>query len=302
MDTLNIPTEPKSVLKGHKGPIYTVKYNTDGGYCMTGSQDKTINLYNPHKGILIKAYTGAHNYEVTDVAISADNGRFGSVGGDKYVILWDVATGNTIRKFYGHNAKVNCVAWNKDCTVLVTGSYDSTIRFWDMRSQTNKELQVCKNFKDSVTRVIVHEEYVFTSSMDGHIRTFDIRMGEILVDNMKQAIGDIALSNDKKCILASCFDSKIRMVSREDGEILNEYTGHKTESYVTGCRFSWDDSLILSGSEDGIIYIYDVLTGKPKLRLKNHLRAISALDMAPKKDTFASASFDGTVTIWTKKI
>ena len=138
------------------------------------------------------------------------------------------------------------------------------------------------------------------------------------------------MSNDKKCVIASCFDSKIRMVSRDDGEVLNEYTGHKAESYVIGCKFSWDDSLILSGyylfektlnlklyfrSEDGIIYIYDVLTvrilvegnilkfqkGKPKLRLKNHLRAISALDMAPKKDTFASASFDSTVTIWTKK-
>lgn len=33
-----------------------------------------------------------------------DNGRFASVGGDKYLYLWDVTTGKILRKFVGHNA------------------------------------------------------------------------------------------------------------------------------------------------------------------------------------------------------
>ena len=33
---------------------------------------------------------------------AADNSRFASAGGDKMVYLWDVGTGKTIRKWYGH--------------------------------------------------------------------------------------------------------------------------------------------------------------------------------------------------------
>ena len=72
-------------------------------------QDRTLRLWNPHKGISIKQYSG-HGYEVRDVAVSKDNSKFASVGGDKQVFLWDVGTGQVIRKFRGHESKVNAVS------------------------------------------------------------------------------------------------------------------------------------------------------------------------------------------------
>ncbi len=35
--------------------------------------------------------------------------RFASCGGDRQVFLWDVSTGNIIRKFRGHDAYINTV-------------------------------------------------------------------------------------------------------------------------------------------------------------------------------------------------
>lgn len=72
-------------------------------------QDRTIRLWNPHKGFIIKTYTG-HGYEVRDVSVCSDNSQMASVGGDKQVFLWDVASGQVIRKFRGHEAKVNAVS------------------------------------------------------------------------------------------------------------------------------------------------------------------------------------------------
>jgi WD40 repeat protein len=40
----------------------------NGNYCLSCGQDKSIKLWNPHKGVLIKTYTG-HGYEVLDVAV-----------------------------------------------------------------------------------------------------------------------------------------------------------------------------------------------------------------------------------------
>lgn len=35
----------KSIMKHHKGPVFVVRFSKDGNYCMSGSQDRTINVY-----------------------------------------------------------------------------------------------------------------------------------------------------------------------------------------------------------------------------------------------------------------
>lgn len=64
----------------------------------------------------------------------ASNARFASCGGDRSVFLWDVATQQTIKKFQGHSGKVNAVAFNEDESVLASGSFDTTVRLWDLKS------------------------------------------------------------------------------------------------------------------------------------------------------------------------
>lgn len=63
-----------------------------------------------------------------------DNSRFVSAGSDKAVIYWDVATGQPIRKLRGHASRINCVRFNEDATLAITGSYDSTVRCWDFKA------------------------------------------------------------------------------------------------------------------------------------------------------------------------
>jgi mitogen-activated protein kinase organizer 1 len=71
-------------------------------------QDRTLRLWNPHKGFDIKVYKG-HGYEVRDVSVSTDNSQMASAGGDRQLFLWDVGSGNVIRKFKGHDARINTV-------------------------------------------------------------------------------------------------------------------------------------------------------------------------------------------------
>ena len=66
----------------------------------------------------------AHGYEVLDIAVTEDNARFASVGGDKQVFLWDVATARTLRRWSGHYGRVNCVGFGgEDDSVVISGSY-----------------------------------------------------------------------------------------------------------------------------------------------------------------------------------
>jgi WD40 repeat protein len=50
-----------------------------------------------------------------------DNTKFVSSGGDRSVFLWDVTTGNTIRRISAHLAKINVVEFNADASVMASG-------------------------------------------------------------------------------------------------------------------------------------------------------------------------------------
>ena len=68
---------------------------------------------------MIKSYKNIHNYDVYSLAISKDNSKFISGGGDKNIILTDVIEGKYIRKYTGHTARVNSVAFNQENNVIV---------------------------------------------------------------------------------------------------------------------------------------------------------------------------------------
>ncbi|KAK4991174.1 hypothetical protein LTR66_006602 [Elasticomyces elasticus] len=105
---------PPSSLSASHTPSYRVSihfYDSLLSQILTGSTDRTIRLFNPAPttttptsplspgtGRLIQTYH-AHGYEVLDLAVADDNARFVSVGGDKTVFLWDVATAQTIRRY-----------------------------------------------------------------------------------------------------------------------------------------------------------------------------------------------------------
>jgi len=76
--------------------------------------------YTDTLGTKIKSYE-AHGWEVLDIAVFEDNSKFVSCGGDKTVFLWDVSTGQTIRRFMGHFSRVNTVDFNFDGSVIASG-------------------------------------------------------------------------------------------------------------------------------------------------------------------------------------
>ena len=87
---------------------------------MTGSEDRSVSLYNPSRNLMIKNYKNIHNYDVYSLDISKDNSKFISGGGDKNIILTDVIEGKFIRKYTGHTARVNSITFNPDNNVIVT--------------------------------------------------------------------------------------------------------------------------------------------------------------------------------------
>ncbi len=70
----------------------------------------------------------------------------------------------------------------EDGSVVVSGSYDATVRLWDCKSQTTKPIQVFEEARDSVSSIHVVGHEIVTGSVDGRLRIYDLRMGLMFVD------------------------------------------------------------------------------------------------------------------------
>lgn len=212
-----LPTKSVALTKAHNGPIYTIKFNKSGEYCMTGSEDRNVCLMNPSKNILVKTYKAIHNYAVHSLAISKDNSKFITGGADKLVFLTDVLEGKPIRKYQGHAAAINCVAFNEENNVIISGSYDTTVRFWDNRTNAYAPIDIIKGFKDSVSHLLVNRYEILVSSIDGYLKTYDIRKGEVTEDYFQESIHKFALSNDLNLLAVSCTNNHVYLQEKHLG-------------------------------------------------------------------------------------
>ena len=110
--------------RGHSGNGFrAVTFSKDGQRLASGSDDKTVKIWDTATGQEIRTLPG-HVLRVWSVAFSPDGTRLASVGGDTIIKLWDAASGQEIRTFQGHTQPVRSVAFSPDGTRLVSASAD----------------------------------------------------------------------------------------------------------------------------------------------------------------------------------
>ncbi|ORE20159.1 WD40 repeat-like protein [Rhizopus microsporus] len=274
------PTRLELTLKGHKGPVNDVCYNHSGQYCLSAGRDRSIRLWNPSTGLLLHTYTG-HSRDALAVTASPDNAKIASGGADRSVILWDVGSGEILRRYTAHWERVNSVGFNDQSTVLISASFDATIRLWDLRSMNLQPIQIIEDCKDSVMSVHIRDTEIIAGCADGRLRTYDIRKGELKEDYIGSPITSAKITKDGNCILVSSLDSTVRLMDKSNGKLLNEFKGHKHKEYKIESILSNKDEYAITGSEDGKIYIYDVLEAKVLSTIEAHQGVATTLDYHP---------------------
>jgi WD40 repeat protein len=54
---------------------------------------------------------------------------------DNFVHVWDLATGSEPARLVGHCGSVSSLSFNAERELLVSGSFDTTVRLWDLARQ-----------------------------------------------------------------------------------------------------------------------------------------------------------------------
>ncbi|KAI0315966.1 nuclear mRNA splicing protein [Amylostereum chailletii] len=297
-----LPRSLHQTLSAHKGPVHVVRYAKAGAkYALTGGQDRSIRLWNPALGTEIKSYS-AHGYEVLSISVAHDNAKFASSGGDRSVFIWDVTTGQTIRRISGHLQRINAVEFNQDASIVASGSYDSTVKLWDLRSVNRQPIQALEESRDSIQTLYVGPTSVMSGSVDGHVRTYDLRKGELRSDYIGYPVISVVPTQDLTTYLVMTLDGHIRLMDATSGKLLNDFSGHAHTAYRCRAVFGHGEASIISGDEDGRIWAWDLLDTKPlppNPPPKVHHKVVTWTEHHPSDaGEMLTASADGTVKVW----
>jgi len=165
-----------NTLTGHTHYVKSVAFSSDNLKIVSGSSDDSIKIWNVISGQLLKtldSFTGS----VLSVAFSHDNLRI--VLGSRYnsIKIWDAelgtpsivsSSGNGARLLnilYGHTGPIFAVAFSPDNLRIASGSCDSSIKIWDIRSSqflnTLKKMKTSFHFFEKIfnTHCIVSIKY-----------------------------------------------------------------------------------------------------------------------------------------------
>lgn len=162
---------------------------------------------------------------------------------------------NFVTVLKGHTAPVRAVTGYAN--ILISGSYDSTARVWDLRTGECKWVLEGHTGKIYSCVYDVKRNRCYTGSIDNTLRIWDLNTGEtIAILEGHQILVGLITSSDNVLVSAAA-DSTIRLWDPDTGQARKVFRGHSAAITCVGN----DDYKVLSGSQ-GMLKLWDAQTGE----------------------------------------
>jgi WD40 repeat protein len=287
-------------INEHKSAVNAVAFSPDGRYIVSGGDDKLLLISDRES--LEPLYKHLDNYYPPKaLEVTKANTIFVSAGPDIRLVDFN---NKTLALFKGNTTPVWSIDYAPERNKLAAGSYDYTIKIWDVATQ---EIElILKGHEKSTLPVAFSpdEKYLVSGSLDRTVKVWNAKTGELLktLEIHSDNIYDIEFHPSGKYFASASRDQTIRLWNFETGKVIRTFVGH--DKGIMDIEFLPDGNHLVSASLDGSIRLWQTKTGKMVYTFTGHEGAVNALAVSPDGMLMASGGSDSKVLIWnlSKKI
>ncbi|PYH47089.1 putative wd40 protein [Aspergillus saccharolyticus JOP 1030-1] len=284
-------------LEGHSDSVEVVTFSADGRLLASGSQDKTIKLWDPATGALKHTLEG-HSGLVQSVAFSADGQLLASGSDDTTIKLWNPITSTLKHTLKVHTRAVQSVAFSADGRLLASGSHDTTINLLDPTTGVLTHKLLGRSGLVQSVAFSADGRLLASAFSDRTIKLWDPATGTLKhrLWGHSGLVQSVAFSADSQLLASGSQDKTIKLWDPATGALKHTLQGHS--GLVQSVAFSADGRLLASGSSDTTIRIWDPTTGTIKHTLGSHSSWVRSVAFSADGRLLASGSSDTTIKLW----
>jgi WD40 repeat protein/beta-lactamase regulating signal transducer with metallopeptidase domain len=298
------------LLKGHRGPVGQVVFAPDGSSIATAGKDRTVKLWNlATRRQTARATLKGDLTPVWSVAYSPDGKTLAVADGPPdtpgTVTLWNVATRKVTATLDGHERGVATVAFAPDGRTIASGSWDGTIRIWEIGKPEPRH--VLSDLSGVTELAFSPDGRLLASCGEGDIVTlWDVATGqeESRLDGFRWPVQCVAFSPDGKLLATGggALDNRpgargeVKLWDVADPKVVATLDGHTRG--VLAIAFSPDGKGLATGGLDETIRIWDVASRRQRLMLGGLSNCVQSLAFSRDGQMLAwSGRGDGLVSL-----
>lgn len=236
-------------LEGHQDAVHGVAFDSQGQTLASGSQDKTVKLWDVHSGKLLRSLEG-HDDAIWGVAFDPHGGTLASWSFDNTIKIWEASSGKLLRTLKAHDGYVAGVSFDARGMTLASGGNDRTVKLWDV--QSGRLLNTLKGHRTYVRSVALSPRGAMLVSGDGDdkVIVWDADRGQLLrtLEGHKSTVSSVAFDPQGETLASGSFDNTVKLWEPGRGKLLRTLEGHT--SWISCVAFSPDGRLFASRSNE----------------------------------------------------
>ncbi len=211
---------------------------------------------------------------------------------------WDIATGQTLMEYNGHEKAPLCYELSDDGSRMLTGGADGRVILWDVAS--GDTLHVIKAHREPVfsVRFSHDEKRIMSSSWDATLKIFDLNTGRQVeyFDFENASAYDAIFSANDLYVFTAQLGQTLRVYELDTKKPVRDFIGHT--DVVSTVSLTSDGKKLLSAGWDGSVRLWDVATGLMEKKFIAQGGAVYAAKFSRDEKFIFSGGADRSIKIW----
>ncbi|KAI1000850.1 Periodic tryptophan protein 2 [Podosphaera aphanis] len=243
----------------HSSGVTACELVKNGNVLFTSSLDGSVRAWDLIRYRNFRTFTAPSRLSFSCLAVDPSGEVVCAGSIDSFDIhVWSVQTGQLLDRLAGHEGPVSSLAFAPDGSVVISGSWDHTVRIWSIfnRTQTCEPLQLQTNVLSIAFRP--DSKQIAVSTLDGQLTFWSISQveQESGVDGRRDISGGRKITDRRTAANASGTKSFYTIKYSQDGKCLLAGGNSKficlysVDSQVLLKKFTVSVNLSLSGTQE----------------------------------------------------